>query len=89
MLKTTRLAKWPTPLNISGPQIRVLRNQRGWSQATLAARCQVAGWDVTRDTIANIEAQRRWVGDRELMLLSSVLGVEVADLLPKRTRRWS
>ncbi len=76
-------AQSPKPLNVSGPQIRVLRNKRGWSQATLAARCQVAGWDVTRDTIANIEHQRRWMGDYELVTLASVLGVRLIELFPK------
>jgi hypothetical protein len=29
----------------------------------LAAQCQRMGWDITRDTIAKIEAHKRWVGD--------------------------
>lgn len=42
------------------------------------------GWDVTRDTIANIELRRRWVADFEVVMLARVLGVTVSDLLPKR-----
>lgn len=74
-------------LNVSGPQVRAARLAKGWSQSTLAAKCQVAGWDVSRDTIANIELRRRWVADHELMTLASVLGVDERDLLPRRAGR--
>ena len=50
----------------------------------MAAKSQLAGWDVTRDTIANIELRRRWVPDFEVILIARVLGVAVTDLLPKR-----
>lgn len=86
MLKSTHS---PKPLNVSGPQIRFLRNERGWSQLALAAKCQIVGWDVTRDTIANIELKRRWVADHELIVLAAVLKVEVKELLPKRSKAVS
>lgn len=52
------------------------------SQADLAARCNIQGWDVSRETVAKIEAQIRWVADFELICLASALRVKVADLLP-------
>ena len=70
------------PRNIIGPQLRRLRYERGLSQPDLAADCQRKGWDISRDTVANIEGQRRWVADFELMLLSRVLRVPVEVLLP-------
>lgn len=74
------------PLNIVGPQVRRIRYERKLSQPGLAARCQRIGWDISRDTIAKIEAGSRWVGDLELVYLALSLGVGIEELLPKTTR---
>lgn len=81
MLKSTRSERF---LNVVGPRVRVLRYKRSWSQAAVATKCQLAGWDVSRDTIANIELRRRWVADFEVVLLARVLGIASSDLLPRR-----
>lgn len=70
--------------NVCGPQIRKYREMRGWTQVMLATKCQLAGWDVSRDIIATIEGRVRWIGDFELALLADVLEVPVVDLLPAR-----
>ena len=70
-------------LNVSGPQIRRIRNSHCWSQPELAAKCQLAGWDVSRDIIARIECRTRWVGDFELAIIADVLNVEITELLPQ------
>lgn len=72
------------PKNIVGPQVRRYRDRNGWSQALLAAKCQLAGWDISRGIVAAIEGKVRWVGDFELLLLAKVLHVEPIDLLPKQ-----
>jgi hypothetical protein len=59
--------------NIVGPQVRRLRVAANLSQAALAAACQRIGWDIDRNTVAKIEGRLRWVGDFELLHLSSVL----------------
>jgi len=51
-------------LNVCGPQVSRLRVNLGWSQPQLAAKCQIAGWDVSRDIIARIELKKRWVRAR-------------------------
>jgi hypothetical protein len=61
-----------------------LRNKLGLSQAQFAAKCQLSGWDVSRDIVARIELQVRCVTDIELMTLAGVLRVPVDALLPKR-----
>ena len=71
------------PLNVCGPQVRRIRTDLGLSQPQFAQKCQLAGWDVSRDIIARIECQTRWVGDFELVNLAAVLGVSVTDLLPE------
>jgi ribosome-binding protein aMBF1 (putative translation factor) len=68
--------------NIVGPQVRRCRDQRGWSQDMLAARLQRHGWDISRGTLAKIEAQVRCVRDVEVLELSRALGVAVGDLFP-------
>ena len=70
--------------NIVGPQLRKYRDLRGWSQETLAAKCQLAGWDITRDIVATMENRSRWIGDFELVILARVFEVPVIDLLPDR-----
>ena len=71
-----------TEKNICGPQVARLRNQLGLSQSDFAVKCQLAGWDISRDIVARIEGGVRWVGDFELLELAKILGVEVKDLFP-------
>jgi transcriptional regulator with XRE-family HTH domain len=70
-------------LNLIGPQVRKWRTKRGWSQEALAVRLQLRGWNVGRDSLANLESQRRRVPDCELIFLAKVLGVSLAELFPK------
>ena len=72
--------------NIIGPQLRKLRSQNGLSQPALAARCQRMGWDLSRDTLAKIESQSRWVADFEVIFLAQALGVSHLSLLPDDKR---
>jgi transcriptional regulator with XRE-family HTH domain len=64
-----------------------MRYQMGLSQPALAAKCQLLGWDIARDTIAKIEAQKRWVGDLELIYLARSLRVPLHRLYPESLRR--
>lgn len=72
------------PKNIVGPQVRRFRDQRGWSQAMLAAKCQLIGWDITRSIVAAIEGRVRWVGDFEMVILAKALRTTPVELLPKQ-----
>ena len=71
------------PTNVTGRQIAKLRTAKGLSQDGLAGKCQRAGWDVSRGTLAKIEAGVRCVSDEELLLLAQALGVSVSDLFPR------
>jgi len=72
--------------NLVGPVVRKLRAEAGLSQEALAARLQVAGWDLSRAGLSKIEARLRRVNDAELLVLSQVLKRGVADLFPPRAR---
>ncbi len=41
------------------------------------------GWDLSRETLAKIETQIRWVADCELLCLAHSLRVPVETLLPQ------
>ena len=69
--------------NVVGPEIRRLRYARGWSQAKLALKLQLAGWDISRSGVAKIEAQLVWVGDYELYYFTEVFRVTLEALFPK------
>jgi transcriptional regulator with XRE-family HTH domain len=72
------------PLNLVGPQVRKFRNGINCTQEALAAKLQVEGWDVSRESLAKLESQFRRVPDCELLFLAKVLGVEVIDLFPRK-----
>ena len=76
----------PKPINVVGPEVRRLRIQAGLSQPAFAAKCQRAGWDISRDIVARIEGGSRCVEDRELVMLATTLGCALAELFPKDTR---
>jgi len=68
--------------NVIGPQVRRIRYAQDLTQDELAARLQRAGWDVSRTSVAKIEAQLRWVADCEMFMLAKVLGVGTDKLFP-------
>lgn len=68
--------------NIVGPNVRRLRNNQDISQEKLAAKCQLIGWDISREGIAKIEAQIRGVSDIELLKLAKALRVHFSVLFP-------
>jgi transcriptional regulator with XRE-family HTH domain len=81
------MARTKTPANIVGPQIAAFRRKQGLTQEEFAAQCQVAGFDVSRGTISQIEARLRCVTDDELLKLATVLHVRTDDLFPERKKR--
>ena len=72
--------------NIVGPQVRRLRTQAGLSQDALAAKLQMAGWDLSRAGLSKIEAGLRRVNDAELWMLAKVLSCGLAELYPAKIK---
>ncbi|HPG00214.1 MAG TPA: helix-turn-helix transcriptional regulator [Kiritimatiellia bacterium] len=70
------------PDNIVGAQIRRLRYQQGLTQDGLAAKCTRLGWDISRGTLAKVEAQVRCVSDSEMLVVAKALKVAVDALYP-------
>lgn len=67
--------------NICGERVREQRLRMRLSQTDLAARLQIAGITIERDSVSRIEIGTRFVADYELMVLSTVLGVTTEWLL--------
>lgn len=70
------------PQNIVGPQVRRIRVQQGLTQPELAVRCQLRGYDLSREGLSKIEARVRFVTDAEIVLLAEALGVPYTLLFP-------
>ncbi len=72
--------------NIVGPVVSHIRKEKGLTQAELCAKLNLLGWDISRDTLAKLETQVRWVADFELLQLAEALHVEPAHLLPQAAK---
>jgi transcriptional regulator with XRE-family HTH domain len=68
-------------LNFCGPNVRRLRLEKEWSQEQLAGKCQLHGWDASRDIIARLELRNRLVTDWEIIALAKALGRKAGELL--------
>ena len=62
--------------------VKRYRDELGLSQEGLAAKAQLAGWDIGRGVIAKIETGTRCVDDVELVKLAKLFGVTAQQLLP-------
>ena len=54
----------------------------GWSQSVLAAKLQIAGFDISRSGVSKIEARLSYVDDKTLLYLAEVLKVQLQELFP-------
>lgn len=76
--------------NSVGATIKGLRQEQELTQQDLAGRLAVVGWDVSRDTVQNIESGEREVTDIDLRFLAKGLRVPIQDIFadpPKATSR--
>lgn len=67
--------------NISGPRIRAARKKKRLSQSDLAAKMQLEGIVIERDSISRIELGTRFIPDYELPVYAKILDVSIEWLL--------
>jgi len=67
-------------MNVVGPRVKRIRETQDITQEELAARCNILEWDISRGTLAKIEAQVRRVTDEEVALLAKALKVKINEL---------
>lgn len=73
--------------NICGERIREARIIQRISQSELAAKMQVEGVTLERDSISRIESGARFVTDYELKVFAEVLNVDIVWLLAITKKR--
>ena len=66
--------------NLKGPRLRALRELAGISQAELARRLQLQGWDLDIMVLNRIELGKRTLTDFEIQKILDILGRKWADL---------
>lgn len=67
--------------NICGERVHEARRKMRLTQSELAARLQIAGIIIERDSVSRIEIGTRFVTDYEIRELSKILKVSVNWLL--------
>ena len=67
--------------NISGKRIKEARRKQKLSQADLAAKLQIAGVNVERDSVSRMEIGTRFITDYEIAILCEILKVKPEYLL--------
>lgn len=67
--------------NVSGDRIREARLKQRLTQEDLAAKLQIEGVIMERDSVSRMEIGTRFVTDYELMVLSKVLGTSLQWLV--------
>ena len=67
--------------NICGKRVKEARQKLNLSQEALAAKLQVDGVNIERDSVSRIEIGTRFVADYELLALCKILGVTPEFLL--------
>jgi len=68
-------------LNLSGSLIRRMRKDEGITQEQLAAKLQIAGWDIDRVVVTRIETGDRTLFDYELKFFLDVFGKSPKDIV--------
>ncbi len=66
--------------NMCGDRIRLERLKLKMSQSDLAARLQVKGIIIERDSISRIESGTRFIADYELKAFAEIFSVDINEL---------
>jgi len=74
--------------NVIGAEVRKHRLQQNLSQQDLAARCNLCGFDIGRETVSQIERGVRGVSDLEMILISKALRVRISAIVPQLLPPW-
>ncbi len=64
-----------------GLNIRTMREAKGITQDTLAAKMQLLGCDITRSALAKIECGQRHLYPDEIILIKNILEVTFDEIL--------
>ena len=65
--------------NIVGKNIERIRKEKGLTQKDCVAQMQIMGYDMNPTSYSKLEGQIRVATDREIFVLSKILGVKMED----------
>ena len=66
--------------NLVGKTIERLRKERGYKQKDFIAKIQTFGCDMNPTSYSKLEGQVRSATDKEIYVISKILGVSMEDL---------
>ena len=69
--------------NMVGRNIETLRKERGIKQKDFIAKMQVMGCDINPTSYSKLEGQVRSATDKEIYVISKILGVKMEELFDK------
>ena len=78
-----RIMSQQTYKNLVGPKIRALRHNHSWTQEMLATALCEMGWNISRSTLAKVEARLIHVNDSDPLYFVRLFEVERNYLLPE------
>lgn len=70
--------------NIVGKTIEKLRKIKGIKQKDFIAQMQTMGCDINPTSYSKLEGQLRCASDKELFVISKILGVSMEELVNKQ-----
>jgi len=74
-------ADMPTPEQLVGRQLRLLRQARGWSQQEVAEKMRPFGYEWSQATVTRLESATRPIRLNELADLALLYGVPIEQFL--------
>lgn len=66
-------------LNVIGPRIRQIREEKNVSQIDLARKLQRAGWDIAPEVLNRCEMGSRSITDIEMFLIAKALKIGLRE----------
>lgn len=73
--------------NMVGRNIERLRKEQGIKQKDFIARMQVTGCDINPTSYSKLEGQLRSATDREIFIISKILGVPMEKLFDEYSEK--
>ena len=70
--------------NLVGKNIERIRKSKGITQRDFVAQMQIMGCDMNLTSYSKLEGQIRSVADKELLVISNILGVAIEELFDKQ-----
>lgn len=75
--------------NLIGKNIETLRKKQGIKQKDFISKLQLYGLDINPTSYSKLEGQVRLANDKEIYVISKVLGVKMEDLFQNAEKYYN